>query len=148
MYVRGLDGGGRAIVEAGQRFATFLSVKGYMSVKLPSFCLILASASCVSSTCLPVVTFVPWGVFADILRAWIGPTLTHSALWLDVEVNNFLVFLLHIAGEGVDPQIGYAIAWDGKEVARVGEGEEGVLVGSAELGDPNLAGGPVLPMKL
>ena len=80
MYVRGLDGGGRAIVEAGQRFATFLSVKGYMSVKLPSFCLTLVSASCVSSTCLPVVTFVPWGVFADILRAWIGPTLTLSAL--------------------------------------------------------------------
>ena len=39
-------------------------------------------------------------------------------------------------------------AWDGKEVARVGEGEEGVLVGSAEPGDPSLAGGPVLPMKL
>ena len=39
-------------------------------------------------------------------------------------------------------------AWDGEEVARVGEGEEGGLVGSAELGDPNLAGGPVLPMKL
>ena len=35
-----------------------------------------------------------------------------------------------------------------KEVARVGEGEEGGLVGSAEPGDPNLAGGPVLPMKL
>ena len=69
-----------------------------------------------------------------------------------MEVNNFLVFLLHIAGaslgEGVDPQIGYAIAWDEKEVARVGEGEEGVLVGSAEPGDPSLAGGPVLPMKL
>merc|ERR1711978_708167 len=32
--------------------------------------------------------------------------------------------------------------------ARVGEGEEGGLVGSAEPGDPNLAGGPVLPMKL
>ena len=152
MYVRGLDEGGRAIVEAGQRFATFLSVKGYMSVKLPSFCLTLVSASCVSSTYLPVVTFVPWGVFADILRAWIGPTLTHSALWLDVEVNNFLVFLLHIAGvslgEGVDPQIGGAIAWDGEGVARVGEGEEGVLVGGAEPGDPSLAGGPVLPMKL
>ena len=42
--------------------------------------------------------------------------------------------------------IGYA--WDGEEVARVGEGEEGGLVGSAEPGDPNLAGGPVLPMKL
>ena len=39
-------------------------------------------------------------------------------------------------------------AWDGEEVARVGEGEEGGLVGSAELGDPDLAGGPVLPMKL
>ena len=39
-------------------------------------------------------------------------------------------------------------AWDGEEVARVGEGEEGGLVGSAEPGDPNLAGGPVLPMKL
>ena len=32
VYVRGLDGGGRAIVEAGQRFATFLLVKGYESV--------------------------------------------------------------------------------------------------------------------
>ena len=78
--------------------------------------------------------------------------MTRSALWLGVEVNNFLAFLLHIAGasfgEGVGPQIGYAIAWDGEEVARVGEGEEGGLVGSAELGDPNLAGGPVLPMKL
>ena len=30
----------------------------------------------------------------------------------------------------------------------MGEGEEGGLVGSAEPGDPNLAGGPVLPMKL
>ena len=39
-------------------------------------------------------------------------------------------------------------AWDGKEVASVGEGEEGGLVGGAELGDPNLAGGPALPMKL
>ena len=99
-----------------------------------------------------MVTSVPWGVFADILRARIGPTLTRSALWLGVEVNSFLAFLLHVAGasfgEGVGPQIGYAIAWDGKEVARVGEGEEGGLVGSAELGDPNLAGGPVLPMKL
>ena len=61
-------------------------------------------------------------------------------------------FLLHVAGasfgEGVGPQIGYAIAWDGEEVARVGEGEEGGLVGSAEPGDPSLAGGPVLPMKL
>ena len=41
-----------------------------------------------------------------------------------------------------------ATAWDGEEVARVGEGEEGGLVGSAELGDPDLAGGPALPMKL
>ena len=61
-------------------------------------------------------------------------------------------FLLHVAGasfgEGVGPQMGYAIAWDGKEVASVGEGEEGGLVGGAELGDPNLAGGPALPMKL
>ena len=69
-----------------------------------------------------------------------------------MEVNSFLAFLLHIAGasfgEGVGPQIGYAIAWDGEEVARVGEGEEGGLVGSAEPGDPSLAGGPVLPMKL
>ena len=69
-----------------------------------------------------------------------------------MEVNNFLVFSLHIAGvglgEGVDPQIGGAIAWDGKGVARVGGGEEGVLVGGAEPGDPSLAGGPVLPMKL
>ena len=40
------------------------------------------------------------------------------------------------------------LAWDGEEVAGVGEGEEGGLVGSAELGDPDLAGGPVLPMKL
>ena len=39
-------------------------------------------------------------------------------------------------------------AWDGKEVASVGEGEEGGLVGGAELGDPDLAGGPALPMKL
>ena len=39
-------------------------------------------------------------------------------------------------------------AWDGKGVARVGGGEEGVLVGGAEPGDPSLAGGPVLPMKL
>ena len=46
----------------------------------------------------------------------------------------FLRFLVH--------------AWDGEEVAWVGEGEEGGLVGSAELGDPDLAGGPVLPMKL
>ena len=34
------------------------------------------------------------------------------------------------------------------EVASVGEGEEGGLVGGAELGDPNLAWGPALPMKL
>ena len=80
LIVRGLDEGGRATVDAGQRFTTVLSVKGYMSVKSPSFCLILASASCVSSTCLPMVTSVPWGVFADILRARIGPTLTLSAL--------------------------------------------------------------------
>ena len=39
-------------------------------------------------------------------------------------------------------------AWDGKEAARVGEGEEGGLVGGAEPGDPSLAGGAVLPMKL
>ena len=69
-----------------------------------------------------------------------------------MEVNSFPAFLLHVAGasfgEGVGPQIGDAIAWDGEEVARVGEGEEGGLVGSAELGDPDLAGGPVLPMKL
>ena len=68
------------------------------------------------------------------------------------QLHSFLAFLLHAAGEGfgegVDPQTGGAIAWDGKEAARVGEGEEGGLVGSAELGDPNLAGGPVLPMKL
>ena len=68
------------------------------------------------------------------------------------QLHSFLAFLLHAAGEGfgegVDPQIGGAIAWDGKEVARVGEGEEGSLVGSAEPGDPSLAGGPVLPMKL
>ena len=61
-------------------------------------------------------------------------------------------FLLHVAGasfgEGVGPQMGCAIAWDGKEVASVGEGEEGGLVGGAELGDPDLAGGPALPMKL
>ena len=68
------------------------------------------------------------------------------------QLHSFLAFLLHAAGEGfgegVGPQIGDAIAWDGEEVARVGEGEEGGLVGSAELGDPDLAGGPVLPMKL
>ena len=61
-------------------------------------------------------------------------------------------FLLHVAGasfgEGVGPQMGCAIAWDGREVASVGEGEEGGLVGGAELGDPDLAGGPALPMKL
>ena len=39
-------------------------------------------------------------------------------------------------------------AWDGEEVASVGEGEEGGLAGSAELEDPNLAWGPALPMKL
>ena len=69
-----------------------------------------------------------------------------------MEVNSFPAFLLHVAGaslgEGVGPQMGCAIAWDGEEVASVGEGEEGGLVGSAEPGDPNLAGGPVLPMKL
>ena len=68
------------------------------------------------------------------------------------QLHSFLAFLLHAAGEGfgegVDPQTGGAIAWDGKEAARVGEGEEGGLVGSAEPGDPSLAGGPVLPMKL
>ena len=61
-------------------------------------------------------------------------------------------FLLHVAGasfgEGVGPQMGCAIAWDGEEVASVGEGEEGGLAGGAELGDPNLAWGPALPMKL
>ena len=61
-------------------------------------------------------------------------------------------FLLHVAGasfgEGIGPQMGCAIAWDGEEVARVGEGEEGGLVGGAEPGDPSLAGGAVLPMKL
>ena len=41
-----------------------------------------------------------------------------------------------------------ATAWDGKGVARVGGGEEGVLVGGAEPGDPSLAGEAVLPMKL
>ena len=40
------------------------------------------------------------------------------------------------------------IAWDGKEAAQVGEGEEGGPVGGAEPGDPSLAGGAVLPMKL
>ena len=68
------------------------------------------------------------------------------------QLHSFLAFLLHAAGEGfgegVDPQIGDAIAWDGKEAARVGEGEEGGLVGGAEPGDPSLAGGAVLPMKL
>ena len=68
------------------------------------------------------------------------------------QLHSFLAFLLHAAGEGfgegVDPQIGGAIAWDGKEVARVGEGEEGGPVGGAEPGDPSLAGGAVLPMKL
>ena len=99
-----------------------------------------------------MVTFVPWGVFADILRARVGPTLTRSALWLGVEVNSFPAFSLHVAGasfgEGVGPQMGCAIAWDGEEVASVGEGEEDGLIGGAELGDPDLAGGPVLPMKL
>ena len=44
------------------------------------------------------------------------------------------------------PTTTVCMGWE--EVARVGGGEEGGLVGSAELGDPNLAGGPVLPMKL
>ena len=61
-------------------------------------------------------------------------------------------FLLHVAGasfgEGVGPRMRCAIAWDGGEVASVGEGEEGGLAGSAELGDPNLAWGPTLPVKL
>ena len=35
-----------------------------------------------------------------------------------------------------------------EEIASVGEGEEGGLAGSAELGDPNLAWGPTLPVKL
>ena len=50
----------------------------------------------------------------------------------------------------IAPEVNHLLhhAWDEEEVARVGEGEEGGLVGSAELGDPNLAGGPVLPMKL
>ena len=52
------------------------------------------------------------------------------------------IFLGWFNGKVVAP------AWDGEEVASVGEGEEGGLVGSAELGDPDLAGGPVLPMKL
>ena len=39
-------------------------------------------------------------------------------------------------------------AWDGKEAAQVGEGEEGGPVGGAEPGDPSLAEGAVLPMKL
>ena len=90
-----------------------------------------------------MVTSVPWGVFADILRARIGPTLTLSALWSGVEVNSFLAFLLHVAGasfgEGVGPQIGDAIAWDGGEVARVGEGEEGGLVGGAQSASTALA---------
>ena len=63
--------------------------------------------------------------------------MTRSALWLGVEVNSFPAFSLRVAGasfgEGVGPRVGYAIAWDGEEVARVGEGEEGGLVGSAEL---------------
>ena len=42
----------------------------------------------------------------------------------------------------------HQVAWDGKGAARVGEGEEGGLVGGAEPGDPSLAGGAVLPMKL
>ena len=46
------------------------------------------------------------------------------------------------------PNLTQNCAWDEEEVARVGEGEEDGLVGSAEPGDPNLAGGPVLPMKL
>ena len=68
------------------------------------------------------------------------------------QLHSFLAFLLHAAGEGfgegVDPQIGCAIAWGGEGAARVGEGEEGGLVGGAEPGDPSLAGGAVLPMKL
>ena len=51
------------------------------------------------------------------------------------------IFIVHVC-------VSKGYAWDGGEVARVGEGEEGGLVGSAELGDPDLAGGPVLPMKL
>ena len=68
------------------------------------------------------------------------------------QLHSFLAFLLHAAGEGfgegVDPQTGGAIAWDGKEAAQVGEGEEGGPVGGAEPGDPSLAGEAVLPMKL
>ena len=68
------------------------------------------------------------------------------------QLHSFLAFLLLAAGEGfgggVDPQTGGAIAWDGKEAAQVGEGEEGGPVGGAEPGDPSLAGGAVLPMKL
>ena len=80
LVVRGLNEGERATVDAGQRFTTVLGVKGYMSVMLPSFCVILVSASCDSGTCFPVVIFSPWGVFADILCARVGPTLARSAL--------------------------------------------------------------------
>ena len=44
--------------------------------------------------------------------------------------------------------IDHQLAWDGKEAAQVGEGEEGGPVGGAEPGDPSLAEGAVLPMKL
>ena len=60
--------------------------------------------------------------------------------------GNLLVWLDHFSLETQITPV--KCAWDGEEVARVGEGEEGGLVGSAEPGDPNLAGGPVLPMKL
>ena len=40
------------------------------------------------------------------------------------------------------------LAWDGKEVVSVGEGEEEGLAGSVELGDPDLAWGPTLLVKL
>ena len=65
---------------------------------------------------------------------------TVASCWLKEPVSNLV--------DGVTNTGPLRNAWDGEEVARVGEGEEGGLVGSAEPGDPNLAGGPVLPMKL
>ena len=62
--------------------------------------------------------------------------------------EQLLAFLLHVAGVGVGPRMGCAIAWDVEEIASVGEGEEGGLAGGAGLGDPSLAWRPALPMKL
>ena len=55
----------------------------------------------------------------------------------------FFVFSLHLRSDDCRGS-----AWDGKEAARVGEGEERGPVGGAGPGDPSLAGEAVLPMKL